>query len=48
MALIPLNTFKTKTAVLTTLKYNQAKCARDTALIVDSIAFDLQIGRAHV
>lgn len=44
MALIPLNTFKTKTAVLSTLKYNQAKCARDTALIVDSIAFDLLFG----
>ena len=44
MALIPLNTFKTKTAVLTTLKYNQAKCARDTALIIDSIAFDLLYG----
>ena len=41
MALIPLNTFKTKTTVLTTLKYNQAKCARDTSLIIDSIAFDL-------
>ena len=41
MALIPLNTFKTKTAVLTTLNYNQAKCARDTGLIVDSLAFDL-------
>lgn len=44
MALIPLNTFKTKTAVLTTLKYNQAKCARDTALIIDSIASDLLYG----
>ena len=44
MALIPLNTFKTKTAVLTTLKYNQAKCARDTGLMVDSIAFDLLFG----
>jgi hypothetical protein len=44
MALIPLNTFKTKTAVLSTLKYNQAKCARDTALIVDSIAYDLLFG----
>lgn len=44
MALIPLNTFKTKTAVLTTLKYNQARCARDTALIVDSIAYDLIYG----
>ena len=44
MALIPLNTFKTKTAVLTTLKYNQAKCARDTGLIIDSIAFDLLFG----
>jgi len=44
MALIPLNTFKTKTAVLTTLKYNQARCARDTALIIDSIAYDLIYG----
>jgi hypothetical protein len=44
MALIPLNTFKTKTAVLTTLKYNQVRCARDTALIVDSIAYDLIYG----
>ena len=44
MALIPLNTFKTKTAVLTTLKYNQAKCSRDTGLIIDSIAFDLLFG----
>ena len=44
MALIPLNTFKTKTAVLTTLNYNQAKCARDTALIIDSIASDLLYG----
>ena len=44
MALIPLNTFKTKTAVLTTLKYNQAKCSRDTGLMVDSIAFDLLFG----
>ena len=44
MALIPLNTFKTKTAVLTTLKYNQAKCARDTGLMIDSIAFDLLFG----
>jgi hypothetical protein len=44
MALIPLNTFKTKTSVLTTLKYNQAKCARDTGLIIDSIAFDLLYG----
>lgn len=46
MALIPLNTFKTKTAVLTTLKYNQAKCARDTGLIIDSIAYDLLFGGA--
>lgn len=44
MALIPLNTFKTKTSVLTTLKYSQAKCARDTGLIIDSIAFDLLYG----
>ena len=41
MALIPLNTFKTKTAILTTATYNAATCARDTELIVDSIAFDL-------
>lgn len=41
MALIPLNTFKTKTAVLTTATYNQARCFRDSQLIVDSIAFDL-------
>lgn len=41
MALLPLNTFKTKTAVLTTATYNAANCARDTGLIVDSIAFDL-------
>jgi hypothetical protein len=41
MALIPLNTFKTKTAVLTSSVYNAATCARDTGLIVDSIAFDL-------
>ena len=44
MALIPLNTFKTKTAVLTTAEYNDATCARDTGLIVDSIAFDLLYG----
>lgn len=41
MALLPLNTFKTKTAVLTTSTYNAANCARDTGLIVDSIAFDI-------
>lgn len=41
MALLPLNTFKTKTAVLTTSTYDAATCARDTGLIVDSIAFDL-------
>lgn len=44
MALIPLNTFKTKTAVLTTAEYNNETCARDTGLIVDSIAFDLLYG----
>ena len=44
MALIPLNTFKTKTAVLTTLNYNQAKCSRDTGLIIDSIAYDMLFG----
>lgn len=44
MALIPLNTFKTKTSVLTTMNYNRARCARDTALIIDSIAFDLLYG----
>jgi hypothetical protein len=41
MALIPLNTFKTKAAVLTTEKYNQARCARDTALIIESIVVDM-------
>lgn len=41
MPLIPLNTFKTKTAVLSTLNYNAVKCARDTGLIIDSIALDL-------
>lgn len=44
MALIPLNTFKTKTASLITGTYDQSKCARDTALIIDSIAFDLFFG----
>ena len=44
MALIPLNTFKTKTAVLTTAEYNDKLCARDTGLIIDSIAFDLLYG----
>ena len=44
MALIPLNTFKTKTAVLTTAEYNNETCARDTGLIVDSLAFDLLHG----
>ena len=44
MALIPLNTFKTKTAVLTTAEYNNKTCARDTGLIIDSIAFDLLYG----
>ena len=44
MALIPLNTFKTKTAVLTTAEYNSKTCARDTGLIIDSIAFDLLYG----
>ena len=44
MALIPLNTFKTKTAVLTTSEYNRSTCARDTGLIVDSVAFDLLHG----
>lgn len=44
MALIPLNTFKTKTATLTTAEYNNETCARDTGLIVDSIAFDLLHG----
>ena len=44
MALIPLNTFKTKTAVLTTAEYNSTTCARDTGLIIDSVAFDLLYG----
>ena len=44
MALIPLNTFKTKTASLITGSYDRSKCARDTALIIDSIAFDLLFG----
>ena len=44
MALIPLNTFKTKTATLSTLNYDQAKGARDTGLIIDSIALDLLFG----
>ena len=44
MALIPLNTFKTKTAILTTAEYNSKTCARDTGLIIDSIAFDLLYG----
>ena len=44
MALIPLNTFKTKTATLTTSSYDKSNCARDTGLILDSIAFDLLFG----
>ena len=41
MALIPLNTFKTKTAILNTESYDKVKCSRDTGLIIDSIAFDI-------
>lgn len=41
MALLPLNTFKTKTTSLRSGTYDKSKCARDTALIIDSIAFDL-------
>ena len=44
MALIPLNTFKTKTAILTTEEHNDETCARDTGLIIDSVAFDLLYG----